>query len=54
MLNVCLYSRVCALLQTGKRMYAENLQQIAGPPYAAGGSLKPETSYQTFCAAAVH
>ncbi|KAL3159848.1 hypothetical protein ABBQ38_010249 [Trebouxia sp. C0009 RCD-2024] len=43
----------CTVL-TGKRMYAENLQQIAGPPYAAGGSLKLETSYQTFCAAAVH
>ncbi|DBB09819.1 hypothetical protein WJX82_004888 [Trebouxia sp. C0006] len=42
----------CTVL-TGKRMYSENLQQIAGAPYAAGGTLKPETSYQRFCSTAV-
>ncbi|DBA72582.1 TPA: hypothetical protein ACH3X2_010335 [Trebouxia sp. C0005] len=42
----------CTVL-TGKRMYSENLQQMAGAPYAAGGTLKPETSYQRFCSTAV-
>ncbi len=44
---------VCLDVQTGKRMYSENLQQMAGAPYAAGGTLKSETSYQQFCSTAV-
>ena len=42
-----------AVLQTGKRMVKEIAQQLPGAPYAAGSSIKPQTTYQRFCSTAL-
>ena len=45
--------RRIAVLQTGKRMVKEMAQQVPGAPYAAGSSIKPQTTYQRFCQTAL-